>query len=158
MRQFESAIKECSELAQKFPKYAFLRKEIGYSRMMLGQLDEALAEFREADRLEPNSRLRWTWQQGTGLVYLMQGQDEKAIDWLSRAALEAPNAGRPVAYLAAAYALVGRLQEAREALDHHVKLWPATTLSTFEPSVGTAAFNERMRRVLDGLRLAGLPE
>ena len=158
MRQFESAIKACSELAQKFPKYAFLRKEIGYSRMMLGQLDEALAEFREADRLEPNSRLRWTWQQGTGLVYLMQGQDEKAIDWLSRAALEAPNAGRPVAYLAAAYALVGRLQEAREALDHHVKLWPATTLSTFEPSVGTAAFNERMRRVLDGLRLAGLPE
>jgi hypothetical protein len=31
-------------------------------------------------------------------------------------------------------------------------------LGTFEPSVGTAAFNDRMRRVLDGLKLAGLPE
>jgi DNA-binding winged helix-turn-helix (wHTH) protein/tetratricopeptide (TPR) repeat protein len=158
MRQFESAIKVCSEVAQKTPTYAFLHKEVGYSKMMLGQLDDALAEFREADRLEPNSRLRWTWQQGMGLVYLMQGQDEKAIDWLSRAALEAPSAGRPVAYLAAAYALVGRNQEAHEALDHHIKLWPTTTLSTFEPSIGTAAFNDRMRRVLEGLRLAGLPE
>ena len=64
----------------------------------------------------------------------------------------------PGLYLASAYALVGRNEEAHEALDHHIKLWPATTLSTFEPSVGTAAFNDRMRRVLEGLRLAGLPE
>ena len=64
----------------------------------------------------------------------------------------------PVAYLAAAYALAGREQEAREALGHHLKLWPNTTLKTFEPSIGTAAFNSKMQRVLEGLRLAGLPE
>jgi hypothetical protein len=57
-----------------------------------------------------------------------------------------------------AYALVGREQEAREALAHYLKLWPNTTLETFRPSIGTAAFNSNMQRVLEGLRLAGLPE
>src|SRR5665213_2296855 len=157
-RQFEPAIKTCSELAQRFPKYAFPHKEIGYDKLMLGRTDEALAEFFEADRLAPHSRLRWTWQQGMGLAYLMGGEDQKAIEWLARAALDAPNAGNPVALLASAYALVGREQEAREALVHHLKLWPNATLKTFEPSTGTAAFDSKMQRVLEGLRLAGLPE
>jgi DNA-binding winged helix-turn-helix (wHTH) protein len=158
MRQFEAAIKACSELAQSFPTYAFLHKEIGYDRLMMGQPNEALAEFLEADRLEPDSKVSWSWQQGMGLVYLMEGQDQKAIEWLARAALEAPNAGYPAAYLASAYALVGRQQEAHEALAHYLKLWPNTTLETFRPSIGTAAFNSKMQRVLEGLRLAGLPE
>jgi tetratricopeptide (TPR) repeat protein len=158
MRQFEAAIKTCSELAQSFPEYMFPHKEIGYDKLMMGQPDEALAEFLEADRLAPDSQLRWSWLQGMGLVYLMQGQDQKAIELLSRAALEAPNAGHPVAYLASAYALVGREQEAREALDHYLKMWPDTTLKTFGPTIGTAAFNSKMERVLAGLRLAGLPE
>jgi tetratricopeptide (TPR) repeat protein len=158
MRQFEAAIKACSESAQSFPDYAFLHKEIGYDKLMMGQPNEALAEFVEADRLEPDSQLRWSWRQGMGLVYLMEGQDQKAIEWLARAALEAPNGGYPTAYLAAAYALVGREQEAHEALAHYLKLWPNTTLQTFRPSIGTAAFNSNMQRVLEGLRLAGLPE
>jgi DNA-binding winged helix-turn-helix (wHTH) protein len=158
MRQFEAAIKACSELAQKFPDYAFPHKEIGYDRLMMGQPDEALTEFLEADRLAPDSQLRWSWQQGIGLVYLMQGEDQKAIEWLSRAAREAPDAGHPTAYLASAYALVGREQEAREAMDHYLKLWPDTTLKTFGPTIGSAAFSSNMQRVLEGLRLAGLPD
>ena len=54
--------------------------------------------------------------------------------------------------------MTGREQEARDALEHHLKLWPDTTLSNFEPLVGTAAFNTRMERVLEGLRLAGLKQ
>lgn len=158
MRRFEVAIDVCSEAAQSFPQYAFLHKEIGYNRLMLGQFDEALAEFQEADRIAPDSRLRWSWYQGAGLIYLMQGEDLKAIDFLSRATLEAPNTGHPAAYLASAYALVGRDQEARDALDHYMKLWPKTALNNFGPMVGTAAFNNRMERVLKGLRLAGLSE
>jgi tetratricopeptide (TPR) repeat protein len=158
MRRFEVAIDVCSEAARNFPAYPFLHKEIGYNRLMLGQLDEALAEFQEADRIAPDSRLRWSWYQGEGLVYLMQGQDMKAIDYLSRATLEAPNTGHPAAYLASAYALVGREQEARDALDHYMKLWPKTALNNFGPMVGTAAFNSKMERVLKGLRLAGLTE
>ena len=158
MRQFEAAIKACGELAQSFPDYAYPHKEIGYDKLMMGQPDEALAEFLEADRLAPDSLLRWSWLQGIGLVYLMQGQDQRAIEWLSRAALEAPNAGHPVAYLASAYALVGRDQDARETLSHYLKLWPNTTLKNFGPTIGTAAFNSKMERVLEGLRLSGLPE
>jgi DNA-binding winged helix-turn-helix (wHTH) protein len=158
MRQFEAAIKACGELAQSFPTYAFLHKEIGYDRLMMGQPNEALAEFLEADRLDPASQLSWSWQQGMGMVYLMEGQDQKAIEWLARATLAAPNAGYPTAYLASAYALVGRQQEAQEVLAHYLKLWPNTTLENFRPSIGTAAFNSKMQRVLEGLRLAGLPQ
>lgn len=158
MRRFEAAIKVCSELAQNFPDYAYPHKEIGYDRLMMGQPDEALAEFLEADRLAPDSQLRWSWQQGAGLVYLMQARDQEAIDWLSRAAREAPSVGDPTAYLASAYALLGREQEAHEALDHYRKLWPNATLKTLSPRIGTAAFNNKMERVLQGLRLAGLPD
>jgi DNA-binding winged helix-turn-helix (wHTH) protein/tetratricopeptide (TPR) repeat protein len=158
MRRFEAAIKVCSELARNFPDYAYPHKEMGYDRLMMGQPDEALAEFLEADRLAPDSHLRWSWQQGAGLVYLMQAKDNEAIDWLSRAALEAPNVGDPTAYLASAYALLGREQEAHEALNHYRKLWPNTTLKTFSPRIGTAAFTNKMERVLQGLRLAGLPD
>jgi DNA-binding winged helix-turn-helix (wHTH) protein len=73
MRQFEAAIKACSELVQSFPAYMFPHKEIGYDKLMMGQPEEALAEFLEADRLAPDSQLRWSWLQGIGLVYLMQG-------------------------------------------------------------------------------------
>jgi hypothetical protein len=31
-------------------------------------------------------------------------------------------------------------------------------LKTFSPRIGTAAFTSKMERVLQGLRLAGLPE
>jgi tetratricopeptide (TPR) repeat protein len=158
MRQFESAIEICGALEKSFPKYAFVHKEIGYNRLMLGQLDEALAEFIEADRIDPDSRLRWTWNQGMGLVYLMRGQDQEAIERLSRAAFEAPNAGHPAAFLASAYALAGRKQEAHDALDHYLKLWPKTSLDNFGPLIGTTAFNNSMERVREGLRLAGLPE
>ena len=158
MRRFETAIRICSDLAQSFPTYAYPHKEIGYDRLMMGQPEEALAEFLEADRLAPDSHLRWSWQQGAGLVYLMQAKDQEAIDWLSRAALEAPNVGHPTAYLASAYALIGREQEAREAMDHYRKLWPDTTLKTFSPRIGTAAFTSKMERVLQGMRLAGLPD
>jgi hypothetical protein len=53
---------------------------------------------------------------------------------------------------------VGREQEAREALDHYMKLWPKTALNNFGPMVGNAAFNTKMERVLKGLRIAGLTE
>jgi hypothetical protein len=43
-------------------------------------------------------------------------------------------------------------------LAHYLKLWPNTTLKSFGPTIGTAAFNSKMQRVLEGLRLAGLPE
>ena len=158
MRQFEAGIKVCSEIARSFPKYPFLHKEIGYNRLMLGQLDEALTEFAEADQIAPDSPLRWSWHQGIGLIYLMQGQDQKAIEELSLSALEAPNAGHPAAFLASAYALAGRTHEAHEALDHYLKLWPRTSLNNFGPIVGTAAFNSKMNRVRDGLRLAGLSD
>ena len=49
-------------------------------------------------------------------------------------------------------------QEAHEALGHYLQLWPNTTLKSFGPTIGTAAFNSKMERVLEGLRLAGLPE
>jgi hypothetical protein len=60
------------------------------------------------------------------------------------------NAGHPAAYLASAHALVGREQEAREALAHDLKLWPKTSLDNFGPMVGTAALIAPATRRADG--------
>src|SRR5262249_11785343 len=68
------------------------------------------------------------------------------------------------AFLAAAYALVGRDDEAREALAAFMDARPGSRVSTFRtqapvPLVLTSkVYQQQLKRLSEGLRLAGMPE
>jgi class 3 adenylate cyclase/TolB-like protein/Flp pilus assembly protein TadD len=146
------AVTACQAVLDRNPASASAHKEIGYDKLILGRADEALAEFEQANRLDPGSPQRWTWLQGAGLACLVLQRDEEAIRWLEQSVEVNPSFGRDRAWLAAAYALTERDKEARDAMAEFRRLRPRESLRNLR---GLAASDER---VLGGLRKAGVPE
>ncbi|OKO89926.1 transcriptional regulator CadC [Bradyrhizobium sp. NAS80.1] len=133
---------------------------IGLGQIYLGRFDDALATFRQADRYDTPSASRWTWLLGAGLANLLIGRDEEALPWLQRSIAITPATGRSHMLLAVAYQRLGRLEEARAAIEEGLRLRPGTTrLNVWPPMknaspVCIAAFD----RVVQGMVDAGLPE
>ena len=75
-----------------------------------------------------------------------------------------PNALSPHAFLAAAYAFLGRLDEAREEFGQYARLRPRETLASFRREspvplrLTSPSYRQLFERVKDGLRSAGMPE
>jgi DNA-binding SARP family transcriptional activator len=156
---FADALAVCKDVLAHYPKSVWALKEIGYDQIYLGFAEDALETFAEAERLEPNSPQRWAWLQGQGFANLLLARDAQAIELLRVAVEEPLGTGRSYAWLAAAYALSGHDEAAREALRQFRRIWPAVTLSsTYFQTRSSPRLAEQMQRVLQGLRLAGLPE
>jgi Flp pilus assembly protein TadD len=91
-----------------------------------------------------------------GRAELGLGNYQEAARWLVRAIDTGTPIARHRAYLAAALALGGRVAEARSALAEFRKLMPEATIRTLmADATSTEGWQERL---VDGLRLAGLPE
>jgi tetratricopeptide (TPR) repeat protein len=156
---FADALTVCKDVLAHYPKSVWALKEIGYDQIYLGFAEDALETFAEAERLEPNSPQRWAWLQGEGFANLLLARDAQAIEFLRVAVEEPLGTGRSYAWLAAAYALTGHDEAARDALHQFRRIWPVVTLSsTYFQTRSSPRLAEQMQRVLQGLRLAGLPE
>jgi tetratricopeptide (TPR) repeat protein len=80
--------------------------------MYLGRPEQALDWFAKADRIGPHDPGRWTWLDGRGHGLILLGREAEAVHSL-RAALDAnPRNFSSHAFLAAAYALLGRSDDA----------------------------------------------
>jgi len=121
----------------------------------MGRFSEALDWFQRAVRLNP---LHPAWYlYGIGEAYYGARQYARAIAPLRAAVNRFPNFITPRRHLAAAYAQMDRLEEARAEI---------ATVRELDPSVCLALYRGRLRyekmedleHYLDGLRKAGLPE
>ena len=133
---------------------------IGLSQLPLGRFEDALATFKQADRLDTPPVSRWTWLLGAGVSYLMMGRDEEALPWLQRSIAITPASGRPLVLLAAAYQRLGRTDEAQAALTQGIKLRPGSTASNIgiPTKNNSPAYMEARGRIEQALIAAGLPE
>jgi Flp pilus assembly protein TadD len=129
----------------------------GVTNMALGKAAEALPFFRQSLRLNPRFR-PFTKYKYMGLAYLHSGQDAEAITVLNRAIAGSPK--DPIANFAltSALALIGRVEDARAALEKSMMLAYSdrTTIETLRAS--HSWMGPGVERVLEGLRLAGMPE
>ena len=84
----------------------------------------------------------------------------RSSDWLRRGLKANPNF--PIAHfqLAAALALRGELDEARAAVKAGLSLDPGFTIHRFKsyPFRGDEKFRAGSRRIIQGMRMAGVPE
>ena len=121
----------------------------------LGRYSEALDWFQRAVRLNP---LHPAWYlYGIGAAHYGARQYEQALAPLRTAINRFPNFITPRRHLAATYAQMGRLDEARSEV---------AAIRKLDPSVCLAMYRERneydkiedLEHYLDGLRKAGLPE
>lgn len=129
-------------------------KELGYNAMLLGLFEDAATDFQAADRLQKDGAVRWTWYWGAGLVSLLTGKDEQAVEWLSRALRLRTSDPWIHAALAVALRRVKDEVGAQREIETWRSLQPTTTIddfiaNNFPPSI---AYNSKVRGVISELR------
>jgi TolB-like protein/DNA-binding winged helix-turn-helix (wHTH) protein/tetratricopeptide (TPR) repeat protein len=162
--KFDDAIAAAQAVIMENPGEPWAYKEIGLSTLYLGRPEQALDWFAKADRIGPRDPGRWTWLDGRGHALILLGRDEEAIRALNSALDANPKNVSPHAFLAAAYALLDRSDEARAELDAYLERRPNARVSTFRRlspvplALTSPQYRQQQQRIAEGLRKAGMPE
>jgi TolB-like protein len=162
--RFSDAITAAQAVITQNPGEPWAYKEVALSTMYLGRPADVIDWFNKAERLGPRDSGRWTWLGGKGQTLVLLGRDEEAVTAL-RAAIDAnPADAGDYAVLAAAYALIGRQEEAHEALAEYDRASPGMTVGTFRIhspvplNLTDPRYRQLRERLKDGLRKAGMPD
>lgn len=111
--------------------------------------------FRQALRLSPLDPMRGYFTCGLALANLLEGDYEEALAWATQSVDEMPRYTSAIRVLAAAYAQLNRLDEARIWLQRLLQLHPGLTVGTLRSSVAT--YSQKLGRLLEqSLCKAGL--
>lgn len=153
-------IAECEHALALNPNLAEAHAFIGVAKYFIGRAEETEAHIYEAIRLSPRDEGAHRWMFWVGFSKLMLGADAEAVVWFRRSLND--NSNFPIAYfeLAAALAHLGKLDEARGAVKKGLALNPTFTIRRLKaiPFSDDSTFREQGRRVIHGMRMAGVPE
>jgi TolB-like protein len=119
-----------------------------YLRIWAGQLDIALEHHEVSDRLSPRARVG-TSALAIGGVHFLARRFDQAVPKLLLASQEDPSGPQVYRYLAACYAHMGRLDEAREIIGRLRTIAPVVI-----SDVSYMRNREHRELLLSGLRLA----
>jgi adenylate cyclase len=134
------------------PNFAPLYSARGVAETSLGRFEQAKSDLRQAMRLSPRDPKIGSWQLQLGGAELEQGHYDAAIDELHKALDAGYRPWMVYRDLAAAYALEGKMDEAKSALADARRLNPGLTVKW------AIAHSPNLPKSFDGLRKAGLPE
>ena len=153
-------IRECERTLALDRNFADAHGFIGLGMAFIGRGAETEAHIREAFRLSPRDIFAYRWLHYVAVAKLILGDDAEAIAW-ERRSLEA-NRNYPIAHfqLASALALLGSLEEARAAVQAGLALDPTFSVRRARGGSRTSddpTFRAAGRRILEGMRLAGVP-
>jgi TolB-like protein/Flp pilus assembly protein TadD len=155
-------IAECEQALALDRNLARAHALIGLAKYYLGRGGETEAHINEAFRLSPRDTTAPRWIVWVGLAKAQLGADAEAVVWLRRS-LDA-NRNYSVTYfdLAATLARVGKLAEARAAVNAGLALDPSFTIRRYRDVTYANSDNPTYRagrkRLIEGMRLAGVPE
>jgi adenylate cyclase len=116
-----------------------------------GRVEDALERCQRAIRLNPNCPDFYYWL--LGFSYFHLGRYEDALAALVR--MTAPQFARRL--LAATYADLDRVEEARSEAEEYMKVDPDFSITTWAKTEFYTDPKE-LQRYIDGLQKAGLPE
>jgi TolB-like protein/class 3 adenylate cyclase len=153
-------IRECEQALALDRNLAEAHACIGLGKYFLGLGAETEAHANEALRLSPRDTGAFRWMQIVGVAKLQVGADAEAIVWLLRC-LEA-NRNHSLAHfqLAAALALLGKLDQAQAAVNAGLFLNPTFTIRRLRATASSdnSTYLAGRERVCEGMRIAGVPE
>jgi TolB-like protein/class 3 adenylate cyclase/Flp pilus assembly protein TadD len=138
-------IAKCEHALALDRNLAYAHAYIGIGKIFIGRAEETEAHISEALRLSPRDTLAYIWMTFVGIAKLHLGKYEPAIACFRRT-IEA-NRHYPLAYfhLAAALAQLGRLDEARSAVNGGLALNPSFTVSRVMNAASSASTRAIMR-------------
>jgi tetratricopeptide (TPR) repeat protein len=133
---------------------------VGHAKYCLGRPEETEPHVLEALRLSPHDTLAFVWLGAIGMANFNIGKDEAAISWLRRSIETNRNYSVSHFFLAAAFARVGRLEDARDAVEAGRTFDPSFTIGRrrAHPFSTSPAYLQQIERYYAGLRMAGAPE
>jgi TolB-like protein/Flp pilus assembly protein TadD len=133
---------------------------IGNAKMAIGRAEESEGHVLESLRLSPHDTYAYLWMTVAGAAKHLLGRDEEAVAWLRRSIEANRNFRNTHLFLAAALAQLGRLDEARVAVQATLTLDPIFTIRRLHAAAwgDNPTYLVQRERVYDGLRKAGLPE
>jgi len=120
----------------------------GYLRLLAGDPDIAIEHIAASQRLSPRARIGWSLV-AIGAAHFLSRRFAEAVPNLLLAIQEDPNYPAPYRFLAATYAHMGRLEEARDIVVRLRAITPATV-----PPNPQFRKPEHRDLLLSGLRLA----
>ena len=159
-RRGEQAIAQCERALAINPNLANAHATIGWSKAITGRAEETEAHVQEAFRLSPRDTGVSQWMFIVGAAKSLGGRHEEAVAWFRRS-IEANRTNPSVhIHLAASLALMGRLEQARTAAAAGLALDPKFTIARFRafPFGDNPAYLAGRNVIVDGMRMAGLPE
>ena len=123
----------------------------GVAETSLGRFEQAKSDLREAMRLSPRDPKIGLWRMQVGSAELEQGHYGEAIDELHEAIESGYRSYVPYANLTAAFALEGKMNEAKSALTEARRLNPSLTVKW------AIAHSPNLPKAFEGMRKAGCP-
>ena len=152
-RDFDAATGAAERALALNPNFADYRlAQIFYS---VGEPTRAIAIAKLQMRLDPFHPHFAPLMVGVAHYHLKEYHD--AQHWLTEAISRAPNHQYGHAFLAATYAQLGRMEDARAEANEVLRLNPRYSISGTQQQVSILKRAEDLEHLVDGLRKAGLP-
>jgi TolB-like protein/Tfp pilus assembly protein PilF len=139
---------------------ALAHAAIGWAKYFMGFGAEVEAHLNEAFRLSPRDIRAYDWMLLLGFTKLQLHADTEAACWFNRS-IEA-NRNHSIAHfgLAAALALLGSQDQARDAANRGLAINPRFTVRLYREGASSdnPIYLAKRERIYEGMRLAGIPE
>jgi TolB-like protein len=123
----------------------------------LGEPESAIEQLTRAMRLSPLDPDTFRLETNMAVAHLLQGQYAAAENWAIKALHHQPSWMFALRALAVSRALAGKIDEAREVMARMLQVNPALRLSQMEELLPFRRPQD-FARMIEGLRLAGMPE
>jgi TolB-like protein len=156
----EQGIAECEHALALNRNLADAHATIGVAKVIVGRAAETEAHINQALHLSPLDDVANRWISWVGFAKLHLGDDAEAVAWLRRSLKVNPNNPFANFFLAAALAHQGKMDDARPAVKDGLAFDPAFTIRRFKayPYRGNPTFLAGSKRIIEGMRMAGVPE
>ncbi len=155
-KRFAVGTQMLDQALQLNPNCAAAWARSGTTLAYVGRGDEALERVSNAMRLSPFDQQSFSFYTTNGIACVVKGRYDEAVGWLSRALRLNPRYRAAARMLIAAHSLAGEVTEARERAREFLLAEPAFRVSTF--GAWYPMQSPYLEHVLDGLRIAQLPE
>jgi tetratricopeptide (TPR) repeat protein len=157
--QFRASLVACSRALSFDPWNGIALYHVGLAQIQTGRFEDALAAFKQADRFGTPQVSRWTWLVGAGWANLLMGRAEDAVPWLQKSIAITSASGRTHMLLAAAYQQLGRIDEAKAAMEKGQQLRPGSTYQNVPTPKKNSSpiYIDAAERIMQSMVAAGLP-
>ena len=129
----------------------------GFVSVYAGQHAAAIDQLTRALRLNPLDPEIWRAEISMTMALVLLGRYDEASNWATRASAHQPNYLTVMCVSVIVTALAGHIDEARKLMALMRQAHPAVSVSSVREMLPNRQSHE-FERMLDGLRLAGLPE